>query len=161
MLNLLLNSECQIQTLSSLYILIRNLGKILTVLNSLYIYIFHNELCLYWMSSPGSNMDGRLAVTQRGGKVEAEDGSNPYHTHRTQTETFRCSRRLPLTVASTTIRLLGPTHLTTPGAKATSSIFKTAEGQLTIPQCHRLIPITFRIHTHSWSHTRMRLHSLM
>uniref|UniRef100_A0A672QZR5 Seizure related 6 homolog n=1 Tax=Sinocyclocheilus grahami TaxID=75366 RepID=A0A672QZR5_SINGR len=25
-------------------------------------------------------MDGRLAVTQRGGQVEAEDGSNPYHT---------------------------------------------------------------------------------
>ncbi len=48
--------------------------------SKLTIYIFHNELCLYWMSSPGSNMDGRLAVTQRGGKVEAEDGSNPYHT---------------------------------------------------------------------------------
>ncbi|XDV32305.1 hypothetical protein PO909_003162 [Leuciscus waleckii] len=28
----------------------------------------------------GSFMNGRLAVTQRGGQLEAEDGSNPYHT---------------------------------------------------------------------------------
>ncbi|ROK28207.1 Seizure protein 6 [Anabarilius grahami] len=32
------------------------------------------------MCLPGSFMDRRLAVTQRGGQLEAEDGSNPYHT---------------------------------------------------------------------------------
>ncbi|XP_052472791.1 seizure protein 6 isoform X2 [Carassius gibelio] len=34
-----------------------------------------------WMArGQGSFMDRRLAVTQRGGQLEAEDGSNPYHT---------------------------------------------------------------------------------
>lgn len=38
----------------------------------------------------GSLTDGRLAVTQRGGQLEAEDGSNPYHT------TQDTDRELPL-----------------------------------------------------------------
>ncbi|XP_051963166.1 seizure protein 6 homolog isoform X1 [Xyrauchen texanus] len=37
-------------------------------------------VCVANARGQGSFMDGRLAVTQRGGQLEAEDGSNPYHT---------------------------------------------------------------------------------
>ncbi|XP_051535423.1 seizure protein 6 homolog isoform X2 [Myxocyprinus asiaticus] len=37
-------------------------------------------VCVVVARGQGSFMDGRLAVTQRGGQPEAEDGSNPYHT---------------------------------------------------------------------------------